>query len=113
MEQHYKLFRVRELADNDEDFIATLAETFLEEVPVDAERLKKAVAEEDYHNAYQAAHKMKPTIDLFELGILDTLIEVQDWGKFEKRDLDITSQLDIVISAVDKAIEEIRTDFNL
>lgn len=113
MEQHYKLYRVRELADNDEDFIATLAEAFLGEVPVDAERLKKAVAEKDYFNAYQAAHKMKPTIDLFELGVLDTLIEVQDWGKFEKRDLDITPQLDVVISAVDNAVEEIRTDFNL
>ncbi|MCF7560356.1 Hpt domain-containing protein [Sabulilitoribacter multivorans] len=113
MEKHYKLFRVRELADNDEDFIATLAEAFLEEVPVDAERLKKAVAEEDYHNAYQAAHKMKPTIDLFELGVLDTLIEVQDWGKFEKRGEDIKPQLAIVISAVEQAVEEIRSDFNL
>lgn len=113
MEQHYKLFRVRELADNDEDFIASLAEAFLEEVPVDAERLKKAVAEKDYYNAYQAAHKMKPTVDLFELGVLDTLIEVQDWGKFEKQDLDVTSQLEIVITAVDKAVAEIRLDFDL
>jgi hypothetical protein len=113
MEQHYKLFRVRELADNDEEFIGALAAAFLEEVPVDAERLKKAVAEGDYYNAYQAAHKMKPTVDLFELGVLDTLIEVQDWGKFEKRDLDVSSQLDIVISAVDKAVSEIKSDFNL
>jgi hypothetical protein len=113
MEQHYKLFRVRELADNDEDFIATLAEAFLEEVPEDAERLKKAVAEKDYHTAYQAAHKMKPTVDLFELGVLDILIEVQDWGKFEKRDLDVSSQLDIVITAVDNAVAEIKSDFNL
>ena len=113
MEQHYKLYRVRELADNDEDFIATLAEAFLEEVPVDAERLKNAVYEGDYYNTYQAAHKMKPTIDLFELGVLDTLIEVQDWGKFEKKDLDITSQLEIVLAAVDQAVSEIRLDFNL
>ncbi|MFD0991303.1 Hpt domain-containing protein [Mariniflexile jejuense] len=113
MEQHYKLFRVRELADNDEDFIATLAEAFLEEVPEDAERLKKAVAENDYYNAYQAAHKMKPTIDLFELGILDILIEVQDWGKFEKRDMDISSQLAIVLSAVENTVAEIKSDFNL
>src|SRR5690606_40037013 len=54
------LFRVRELADNDEEFIATLAATFLEEVPEDLERLKKAVAAKDYYTAYQAAHKMKP-----------------------------------------------------
>jgi len=113
MEQHYKLFRVRELADNDEDFIQTLAETFIEEVSVDAERLKKAVAEKNYQETYQAAHKMKPTIDLFELGILDTLIEVQDWGKFTKTDLDIEEQLDVVITAVDKALLEIKSDFNL
>tara|TARA_R110002050_G_scaffold74772_4_gene160122 strand:+ start:23950 stop:24291 length:342 start_codon:yes stop_codon:yes gene_type:complete len=113
MEQHYKLFRVRELADNDEEFIATLAEAFLEEVPEDAERLKKAVAENDYQEAYQAAHKMKPTVDLFELGVLDTLIEVQDWGKFTKTDLDITAQLETLISAVDKAVAEMRSDFNL
>ena len=48
MEQHYKLDRVRELADNDEDFIKRLAAAFLEEVPEDAERLKIAVAENDY-----------------------------------------------------------------
>lgn len=113
MEQHYKLFRVRELADNDEDFIKTLAETFLEEVSEDAERLKKAVAENDYKEAYQAAHKMKPTVDLFELGILEDLIEVQDWGKFTKTDLDITDKLNIVITAVDKALVEIKSDFNL
>jgi HPt (histidine-containing phosphotransfer) domain-containing protein len=113
MEQHYKLYRVKELADNDEDFIAALAAAFLEEVPEDAERLKKAVTEKDYFNAYQAAHKMKPTVDLFELGVLDTLIEVQDWGKFEKRELDITDKLEIVLSAVESATNEIRSDFNL
>ena len=113
MEQHYKLFRVRELADNDEEFIAALAAAFLEEVPEDIERLKKAVETGDYSEAYQAAHKMKPTIDLFELGVLETLIEVQDWGKFEKKDLDVTSQLAIVIAAVEQTVAEIKSDFNL
>lgn len=113
MEQHYKLFRVRELADNDQDFINTLAETFIEEVSEDAERLKKAVAEKNYQEAYQAAHKMKPTIDLFELGILDTLIEVQDWGKFTQTDVDVTEQLSVVITAVDNALVEIKADFDL
>jgi HPt (histidine-containing phosphotransfer) domain-containing protein len=113
MEQHYKLYRVKELADNDESFIAALAEAFLEEVPEDAERLKKAVAETNYYEAYQAAHKMKPTIDLFELGVLNTLIEVQDWGKFTKKELNITPQLEVVITAVEKAVAEMKADFNL
>ena len=68
MELHYKLFRVRELADNDEDFIAALAEAFLEEVPEDAERLKKSSSRKRLSTIrIKAAHKMKPTIDLFEL----------------------------------------------
>ena len=75
MEQHYKLHRLRELADNDEDFILALAQTFLEEVPADAEILKQAVADKNYLGTYQTAHKMKPTIDMFELGVLDLLKE--------------------------------------
>ena len=113
MEQNYKLERVRELAGGDEDFIKALAEAFLEEVPEDASRLKAAVAERDFYTTYQAAHKMKPTIDLFELGVLQDLIIVQDWGKFEKKDEDITKQLQIVLSAVEQATAEIKSDFNL
>ena len=113
MEQHYKLYRVRELADNDEDFVAALAAAFLEEVPVDAERLKKAVAEQDYYNTYQAAHKMKPTVDLFELGVLQDLIVVQDWGKFEKAGEDCTKELELVLAAVENATAELKEDFNI
>lgn len=113
MEQHYKLYRVRELADGDEDFIKALAEAFLGEVPEDAETLKNAVANKDYYTAYQAAHKMKPTIDMFELGVLQNLIEVQDWGKFEKTDLDISKQLAIVLQAIKNTSEELKADFNL
>jgi HPt (histidine-containing phosphotransfer) domain-containing protein len=113
MPQYYKLDRIREMADNDEDFVAILAATFLEEVPEDAERLKIAVPNKDYKEAYQAAHKMKPTIDLFELGVLDTLIEVQDWGKFEQTDKNVDEQLQIVLKAVEDAANEIKADFGL
>ena len=113
MEQNYKLYRVRELADNDEDFVAALAAAFLEEVPVDAERLKKAVEEQDFYNTYQAAHKMKPTIDLFELGVLQDLIVVQDWGKHEKAGEDCTKELQLVLTAVEKTTAELKEDFNL
>ena len=89
------------------------AEAFLEEVPVDAERLKKAVGEEDYYNAYQAAHKMKPTVDLFELGVLQDLIVVQDWGKFEKHGEDCSRELELVLTAVENATAELKEDFNL
>ncbi|WP_055448834.1 hypothetical protein [Lacinutrix mariniflava] len=113
MEENYKLHRLRELADNDEEFILALAETFLEEVPADAIVLKEAVESGDFLQTYQTAHKMKPTIDVFELGVLDKLIIVQDWGKLEKEGEDVSSQLADVLAAVENAANEIKADFNL
>ena len=113
MAEHYKLDRVREMADNDEDFVMALAAAFIEEVPVDADRLRQAVPENDYYETYQAAHKMKPTLELFGLTAYHALIEVQDWGKYEQSDKDITSQLQKVLDGVEKATAEIKSDFNL
>ena len=113
MPQYYKLDRVRELAEGDEDFVAALAAAFVEEVPEDAERLRKAVPKGDFYETYQAAHKMKPTIDMFELGVLDALIIVQDWGKLEHGDTDVNAQLQIVLTAVESATNEIKSDFGL
>ncbi|WP_178984640.1 Hpt domain-containing protein [Winogradskyella helgolandensis] len=113
MSQYYQLHRVREMAEDDEDFVLAIAAAFIEEVPEDAERLRTAVPAKDYKEVYQAAHKMKPTIDLFELGVLDTLIEVQDWGKFEQTDKNVEEQLITVLTAVDNAVNEIKADFGL
>ena len=113
MEINYKLDKIRDLSDNDQEFIETLATTFLEEVPADARLLKIAVNSADHLATYKAAHKMKPTIDMFELGVLNELIEVQDWGKLEKRGEDISEQLAKVMDAVEKASSEIKEDFNL
>ncbi|MDG4714389.1 MULTISPECIES: Hpt domain-containing protein [Winogradskyella] len=113
MAKHYRLDRVREMADNDEDFVMALAAAFIEEVPEDAERLRKAVPEGDFYETYQAAHKMKPTIELFDLGVYDALIEVQDWGKYEQEDKNIDAQLQIVLTAVENATNEIKSDFGL
>ncbi len=113
MEQNYKLHRLKELADNDQDFILALAQTFLEEVPADAKVLEEAVNNKNYSLTYQTAHKMKPTVDMFELGILDDLIEIQDWGRFEKIGEDVSEKLTKVIDAIEKATNEISIDFNL
>lgn len=113
MEQHYKLDRVRDLAGGDDDFVAAIAATFLEEVPEDAELLEQAVRDLNYKQAYQSAHKMKPTIELFDLGVFDDLIVVQDWGKFEKVGEDCTKELETVLAAVKQASAEIQADFNL
>jgi HPt (histidine-containing phosphotransfer) domain-containing protein len=113
MERNYKLQKIRDLSDNDTEFIQVLVATFLEEVPEDARLLEIAVHSRDFLATYKTAHKMKPTVDLFELGVLDDLIEVQDWGKFEQKDKVITDKLELVLKAISLASAEIKEDFNL
>lgn len=113
MEKNYKLDKIRELSGDDQEFIETLAMTFLEEVPADARLLKIAADSADYLATYKAAHKMKPTIDMFELGVLQDLIVVQDWGKNEERGKDVSAELARVMEAVERASAEIKEDFNL
>ena len=86
---------------------------FLEEIPADANSLKEAVENKSYLLTYQIAHKMKPTIDMFELGVLQDLIEVQDWGKLEQTEKDISEKLNIVLSAINNASNEMKSDFKL
>jgi len=56
MEQNYKLDKIRDLSGNDQEFIETLAMTFLEEVPADARLLKIAVDSSVHLSTYKAAH---------------------------------------------------------
>jgi len=50
---------------------------------------------------------------LFELGVLEALIVVQDWGKNEEGEKDVTAQLQIVLAAVENATNEIKSDYGL
>ena len=113
MGKHYKLDKLEALADGDQSFLEALAETFLEEVPADAIILKQAVNDKNMLQTYQTAHKMKPTIEMFDLGVLNNLIEVQNWGKLEKIEENISKDLDTVLNAVENAAAEIKADFNL
>ena len=113
MAEYYKLDRVRDMAENDEDFVMALAAAFIEEVPEDAERLRVAVPAKDFHETYQAAHKMKPTIELFALDVFDELITVQDWGKYKESGKNVDEELQKVLKAVENATNEIKADFGL
>ncbi|MFV0541726.1 MAG: Hpt domain-containing protein [Aestuariibaculum sp.] len=113
MERSYKLHRIRDLAENDQEFVKSLVVAFIEEVPQDAKTLEVAVKNKNFLLAYQVAHKMKPTIDLFEMGVLDALVEIQDWGKFKKSDFDAIPSLNRVLDTVDVVVSEMKEDYNL
>ena len=84
MSNFYDLSKVEEIAQGDTNFVKLIVSTFLEEMPKDTAALEQSYEDTDYEQVYQLAHKMKPTVELFGLGVLDEVIFIQDWGKFKK-----------------------------
>jgi|TARA_R110002012_G_scaffold47859_2_gene125089 hypothetical protein len=113
MATYYTLDKINEIADNDADFIKVLVQTFLEEIPEDLEKLTIAVENNNKEQAYQTAHKMKPTIELFGLNYFDELLVIQDWGNKINQLPHVTSELSQVKLSVQNASTELRKDFNL
>jgi len=113
MEVNYKLDKVRELASGDEDFIAAIAAAFLEEVPEAIAQINEGISNKDFTQVYQNAHKIKPTIQMFDIAILDDVIVLQDWGKLEKENDDVSTQQERVTAVINAVVSELKSDFSI
>ncbi len=110
----YKLDKINEMADGDEDFIRSVITAFLEEVPQDLDSLEAAVGSGDFAQIYQLSHKIKPNVDM--LGMEQTralALEMETMGK-EGADLQaIRERFPRFKEDVDQVIAELRTDFGM
>jgi len=113
MEVNYKLDKVRELASGDEDFIAAIAAAFLDEVPEAITQINEGLINKNCSQVYQNAHKIKPTIQMFEIAILDDVLVLQDWGKFEKITDDVSVEQERVNAVIKAVVSELKSDFSL
>jgi len=110
----YSLDKINEMADGDTDFIESVITVFLDEVPQDLEGLEKALAEGNYEQVYQLAHKIKPNVDL--LGMEQTraaALEIETLGKKETNMSEIQSVFPSLKKDIEQVIAELKNDFNL
>ncbi len=112
MSKRYSLKNVNELSGGDDEFIAVLVQTFLEEIPPDVDSMVQAVNSDNPQLAYQYAHKMKPNLQLFDIDLLVQIKQVESWSKTNKSKEQIIPVLDHIVSVVNGAIEDLKADFN-
>lgn len=110
----YSLDKVNEMAEGDQDFIVSVVSVFLEEVPIDLEALKTAIAQKNYDQVYKLSHKIKPNVDL--LGMEQTratALELETLGKNEGNMSEIESKFPLLKKDIQQVISELQKDFNL
>ena len=109
----YSLDKINEMAEGDQDFINSVVSVFLEEVPEDLLALEKALAEDDYQQVYQLAHKIKPNVDL--LGMEQTraaALEMETLGKSESNMEEIKRIFPLLRADIHQVVSELKNDFD-
>ncbi len=111
---NYNLAKVYALSDNDPEFVMQIIELFVTEVPEDMKQIDQGIKEKDHKLAYSYAHKIKPTLDLLGMTVAhQEILEVEAWTKAEGKRKEIVDTFESVKNQVDKAIKEIKKDFDL
>jgi HPt (histidine-containing phosphotransfer) domain-containing protein len=114
MALHYNLAKVYALSDNDPEFVMQIITLFVTEVPQDMIQIKLGIKTKDHKLAYSYAHKIKPTLDLLGMTVAyEEILQIEAWTKREGKRKEIKEVFDSVESQVEKAVKEIKKDFNL
>ncbi len=113
MSKLYSIDSLNEIAGGDKDFMAVVAQTFLEEIPPDLGSLEEAIANDNKELAYQFAHKMKPNIEMFGIDLLKQITGIESWTKTSKGTDGILPQIELVSTTLHQVFDELKEDFDL
>ncbi|QLE00335.1 Hpt domain-containing protein [Galbibacter sp. BG1] len=104
----YDLGKLNELSGGDQEFNASVIETFLLETPEDLSNLKKAVANKEFDHIYQFAHKIKPNADLLGVdSVRDEMLKIEGHARGDK-DIDAIEQ---TLESAEKELQNSFTEF--
>ena len=110
---NYNLDSVKEMAGGDEDFVKVVVQTFVEEIPPDLEAMNRAVADDNPEQAYQYAHKMKPNLQMFGLGLMPQIKVLEEWSKSGKNKAEVEEATKIITTRYREAEIDLKKDFQL
>lgn len=112
MNKHYSIESLKEIAGGDEEFMAIVAKTFLEEIPPDLRAMEEAIANENKELAYQFAHKMKPNLEMFGIDLQKDITTIESWTKSAKSKATIELHLENISTTLAHVFNELKADFN-
>jgi HPt (histidine-containing phosphotransfer) domain-containing protein len=114
MALHYNLAKVYAISDNDPDFVHQIVKVFVLDTPIDLDHIKVAIEEKNHQKCFDYAHKIKPSLDLLNLNIaLEELVLIEQWAKSLGKKKEVIELYRSVSERIEKAIKEIKKDFNL
>lgn len=113
MSKTYSTESLQEIAGGDEEFMAVIAKTFLDEIPPDLEAMLKAIDNNNKALAYQFAHKMKPNLEMLGLNLTKDITAIESWTNTSKSKTAVSSKAQKIETTLKQVFKELKTDFEL
>ena len=114
MALHYNLAKVYAISENDPNFVHHIVKVFVLDTPIDLDHIKLAIEEKNHQKCFDYAHKIKPSLDLLNLNIaLEEVVLIELWAKSLGKKKEVIELYRSVSERIEKAIKEIKKDFNL
>ncbi|MBA3985601.1 MAG: Hpt domain-containing protein [Flavobacteriales bacterium] len=113
MDKTYSLDSLNEIAGGDDEFMAIIAKTFLEEIPPDLNALIQAIENNNKELAYQFAHKMKPNFEMLGLNLAKEVTAIESWTNTSKNKSAVEPHIDKIKNTLGNVFAELRSDFDL
>jgi HPt (histidine-containing phosphotransfer) domain-containing protein len=111
---NYNLAKVYALSDNDPEFVMQIITLFVTEVPEDLKQIDLGIKNKDHKLAYSYAHKIKPSLDLLGMTVaFEEILQVEAWTKVEGKRKEIEHTFESIQNQIDKAVKEIKKDFEI
>ena len=111
---NYNLAKVYALSDNYPEFVMQIITLFVTEVPEDLKQIDLGIKIKDHKLAYSYAHKIKPSLDLLGMTVaFEEILQVEAWTKAEGKRKEINDTFASIQSQIEKAVKEIKKDFEL
>lgn len=111
---NYNLSKVYELSDNDTEFVMQIISLFVTEVPQDLIQIEQGIKDKEHKQVYAYAHKIKPTLDLLGMTMAyEEILQVEAWTRAEGKKKEIEATFESIQNQVNKAIKEIKKDFDV
>lgn len=113
MPEHYDLYQLEDMSGGDKEFMKSVVEAFLTEIPADLKSMQMAIENDNHKMAYQFAHKMKPNLEMFGIDLIREISAMERWADSSKPTSAIEPQLETIVVMVNDAIKEMRKDWKM
>lgn len=111
---HYNLAKVYAQSNTDGDLVIKTITTFVNQAPINLKEIDLSIKSKDYKLTFSQAQKIKPSLDLLGMTVTyDEMDQVEMWATKQGKRKEIVDTIESIKNQIEKAVKEIKKDFNV